>query len=142
MVKGMRGKVYAGFFVAFSVLDMLTTWFGVSRGFSEANPVIAQRISDPALFFGSFALFTALGVALILASSALTGISSVFGYFPAVFVLLKAAPAVNNLYLLFGFGFLIPFVPVLPLAAMLIAGSEKPASTRDVRKAFIRSLQA
>ncbi|WP_240924223.1 DUF5658 family protein [Thermococcus sp. 21S7] len=137
----MRGKVYAGFFVAFSVLDMLTTWFGVSRGLSEANPVIAQRLSDPILFFGSFALFTALGVALILVTSALTGISGGFRYFPAVFVLFKAAPAVNNLYLLFGREFLIPTIPVSLLVAMLIVRPEKPASARDVRKAFIRSLQ-
>lgn len=122
----MENKVYAGFFVAFSVLDMFTTWFGVSSGFSEANPVIAQRLSDPPLFVGSFVLFTVIGVVLILTSRTLTGISGVFEYFPAVFVLLRAAPVLNNICLLFGFRFPVPFVPVFFFASMFIVVSRKP----------------
>ncbi|ASJ02485.1 hypothetical protein A3L09_04055 [Thermococcus profundus] len=97
-----EGLKYALAFSVFSVLDALTTWAGVRRGFAEGNPVIASRISNPTLFFGSFALFTILGIALILLSIKLAERVPAAGYFPPFFVLLKALPVVNNAFLLTG----------------------------------------
>jgi hypothetical protein len=95
-----QGLKYALLFSLLSGLDALTTWVGVHRGFSEANPAVASRLVSPLLFFGSFALFTLLGVIMIMASIYLTKLSKAFYYFPSLFLVLKAIPVVNNLYLL------------------------------------------
>ena len=102
MSAGMEGLKYILLFVAFSLIDALTTWLGSHRGLTEANPVLAGRLSSPILFFGSFALFTILGVAVIMLSLKLTERVPAMGYFPPLFVLLKAIPVVNNIFLLTG----------------------------------------
>ncbi|NJF25003.1 hypothetical protein E3E29_04910 [Thermococcus sp. Bubb.Bath] len=96
------GLKYVLAFSFFSVLDALTTWAGVKRGLVEGNPVIASRVSNPALFFGSFTLFTILGIAVIFLSLKLEERVQAMGYFPPLFVLLKALPVVNNALLLTG----------------------------------------
>ncbi|WCN29267.1 DUF5658 family protein [Thermococcus kodakarensis] len=101
-MKWRREKAYGAAFLVFSLLDALTTWVGVQRGFSEANPIVASRLSDPALFFGSFALFTTLGLLVIFASSYMSRFSRAFGYFPPLFILMRALPVFNNAYLLAG----------------------------------------
>jgi hypothetical protein len=97
-----EGPKYVLAFSVFSVLDALTTWAGVRRRLVEVNPLIASRLSDPALFFGSFALFTVLGILVILLSLKLAERIPAMGYFPPLFVLLKALPVVNNVFLLTG----------------------------------------
>ncbi|WP_367884455.1 DUF5658 family protein [Thermococcus sp. JCM 11816] len=85
-----RKSLWGAAFLVFSLLDALTTWVGVQRGgFSEANPIVASRLSDPALFFGSFALFTTLGLLVIFASSYMSRFSRAFGYFPPLFILMR-----------------------------------------------------
>jgi hypothetical protein len=97
-----EGLKYVLAFSVFSVLDVLTTWKGVKMGFVEGNPLVASRLSDPALFFGSFALFTVLGILVILLSLKLAERIPAMGYFPPLFVLLKALPVANNIFLLTG----------------------------------------
>jgi len=97
-----EGLKYILAFSVFTVLDALTTWRGVSAGFVEGNPVISSRLSNPTLFFGSFALFTALGIAVIIFSLKLKKKVPLMGYFPPLFVLLKALPVVSNILLLTG----------------------------------------
>ncbi len=98
----MEGLKYILLFAAFSLIDALTTWLGSHRGLTEANPVLAGRLSSPILFFGSFTFFTILGVAVIMFSLKLEERVSFMGYFPALFVALKALPALNNIVLLTG----------------------------------------
>ncbi|ASJ01682.1 hypothetical protein A3K92_02390 [Thermococcus gorgonarius] len=98
----MRMLKYAILFAVFSLIDALTTWIGTHRGFAEANPVLAERLSNPLLFFGSFTLFTLLGVGVIAFSFYLAKRVPAMNYFPALFVALKALPVLNNLILLTG----------------------------------------
>lgn len=97
-----EGLKYALLFVVFSLIDALTTWSGARRGFTEANPVLAGRLSSPILFFGSFTFFTLLGVGVIILSPRLARRVPAMVYFPALFVALKALPALNNIVLLTG----------------------------------------
>ena len=73
----MKGKVYLFAFVALALIDALTTWFGVRMGFVEANG-IAERLGNPVLFFGSYALFTALSAGVIAVSIRLERLSPAF----------------------------------------------------------------
>ena len=98
----MKARTYVLLFVLFALVDALTTWFGVRLGFAEANGVIAERLRNPALFFGSYALFTALGASVIAISIRLEKLSPAFKLIALGMVLLKAVPAVNNLILLAG----------------------------------------
>lgn len=98
--------------MAFSFLDALTTWVGAHKGFSETNPIVASRLSDPGLFFGSFAFFTVLGLLVILVSGYMSRFSRVFGYLSPLFILLKALPVFNNVYLLAGRSVIFASLPV------------------------------
>ena len=98
----MKGKVYLFVFVALALIDALTTWFGVRMGFVEANGIIAERLRNPVLFFGSYALFTALGAGVIAVSIRLERLSPAFRLVVIGMIILKAVPAVNNLLLLAG----------------------------------------
>lgn len=98
----MRAERYLAAFMLFSAFDALTTWFGAKRGLVEANPVLAAKLSDALVFFGSYAAFTLLGMAVLLLAIRLESLSSAFGYFAKAFVLLKALPALNNIALLTG----------------------------------------
>ncbi|WP_010477489.1 DUF5658 family protein [Thermococcus zilligii] len=102
MKAGTGGLKYVLLFTAFSSADALTTWLGTRRGFAEANPVLAERLSSPLLFFGSFALFTLLGVVVIVLSLHLTKRVPAMGYFLDLFVALKALPVLNNVFVLAG----------------------------------------
>lgn len=120
-----KGKAYGAAFLMFSTLDALTTWVGVRRGFSEANPIVASRLSDPILFFGSFGFFTALGLLIILVSGYMSRFSRAFEYFPPLFILLKALPVFNNVYLLAGRIVVFATFPVGLLLLPLVRNSGK-----------------
>lgn len=98
----MRPLWYVIAFVILSALDAITTWVGADRGLAEANPLIAARLSLPALFFGGYAVFTLLGVLLLVVVFRLSRFISPLRYFPPIFVLLKALPVFSNIMLLLG----------------------------------------
>ncbi|AIU70715.1 hypothetical protein TEU_10415 [Thermococcus eurythermalis] len=100
----MRSRNYVLAFVVLALVDALTTWFGVRAGFQEANPLVAERLSSPLAFFGSYALFTALGVGVVEVSIRLEKLNPVFKLIALGMVVLKGIPAVNNLLLLTGLG--------------------------------------
>jgi len=98
----MKGKTYVLAFVTFALVDALTTWFGARAGFQEVNPLIAERLSSSLAFFGSYAIFTALGAGVIVLSLKLEKLSPAFRFIAVVMVVLKAVPAINNVLLLMG----------------------------------------
>ena len=116
-----KAKTYAFIFVVFAIVDALTTWFGVRMGFTEANAAIAERLEDSVLFFGSYAFFTTLGVAVIALSIKLEKLNPAFKLVAIGMVVLKAIPAVNNVLLLAGISrpsvFLTTVEPLLKLAS-------------------------
>ncbi len=94
--------VYPTVFLLLSILDLLTTLVGIGMGHAEANPVVAERMSSLYLFIGSYAVYTAIGVAVLVVALKLEKLSVAFRYFAGVFVVLRALPLVNNTLVLLG----------------------------------------
>ncbi|WP_457742647.1 DUF5658 family protein [Thermococcus sp.] len=89
-------------FVLLSIADAVTTWLGVRLGFTESNPFLARKISEPLLFFGSYAFYTGLGVLIISISLKLSKMSPAFKVMPIVLIVFKALPVIHNVLLLSG----------------------------------------
>ncbi|NJE04948.1 hypothetical protein E3E36_02030 [Thermococcus sp. M36] len=94
--------VYPAVFLLLSALDLLTTLAGVRMGHAEINPAMAGRMSSPYLFIGSYAAYTAIGVAVLVVALKLEKLSVAFRYFAEFFVALRALPVVNNALILLG----------------------------------------
>ncbi|WP_297535372.1 DUF5658 family protein [Thermococcus sp.] len=98
----MRVWKYALVFVLLSAADAVTTWLGVRLGFVESNPLLARKLSEPLLFFGSYAFYTGLGVLIIALSLRLSRAFPAFRAIPFVLIVFKALPVINNVLLLSG----------------------------------------
>ncbi len=89
-------------FITASAVDFATTLYGIRAGFSEANPVIAAKLANLPAFTLTYLAYTIIGLALLWLALRMSFLSRAFRAFAALFVLLKAMPAVNNLLLLAG----------------------------------------
>ena len=89
-------------FAAASVVDFATTLYGIRAGFSEANPLIAAKLANLPAFILTYLAYTIIGLALLWLVLRMSFLSRAFRAFAALFVALKALPALNNIIFLTG----------------------------------------
>ena len=89
-------------FILASLVDLTTTLYGIEKGFSEANPVVASRLANLSSFVLSYLAYTLLGATVLWLSLRMSSFSRAFKAFALLFVFLKALPAINNVLLLAG----------------------------------------